>query len=307
MTLTVLGRRVAGGLLCLAAPLQAAPLQADSLQAQGGTSVQPTAPNQADSEDLAQQRFREATEAYRNERYSAAASLFEAADRLAPHASNRFNAAAAWEQAGELARAATGYQAALAQGAVDGELGKARRLTAMERLGALRTSLGHVNVDTPLGALLTVDHIQRLALPARFYLQPGNYQFDLEFRGQTLHHSELVVAGAVTTVDFGIAPPSPEPPPPSPPPPPEASPATSSGPGAWTWVALGAGLALTGVAANFGFQANAAENVYNRDLTLENYQSARNLERKANIAWAGAATAGVAGVILMLATPTVEF
>ena len=57
------------------------------------------------STELAQQRFREATEAYNEGRYSAAASLFDAADRLAPHPSTRYNAATAWEQAGEAARA----------------------------------------------------------------------------------------------------------------------------------------------------------------------------------------------------------
>src|SRR5689334_4919453 len=57
------------------------------------------ADNQAtNSTDLAKQRFREATEAYNEGRYSAAASLFDAADRLAPHPSTRYNAATAWEQ-----------------------------------------------------------------------------------------------------------------------------------------------------------------------------------------------------------------
>src|SRR5690349_11502444 len=83
----------------------------------------------ANATELAKQRFQEATQAYQEGRCSAAASLFEAADRLMPHASVRYNAATAWEQAGEDARTATGYEATLGMESLD----PSRRKTARER------------------------------------------------------------------------------------------------------------------------------------------------------------------------------
>ena len=80
----------ASALTLMAAALMAAPAAA--------ADNQPT-----NSTELARQRFREATEAYKEGRYSAAASLFEAADRLVPHPSTRYNSATAWEEAGEAA------------------------------------------------------------------------------------------------------------------------------------------------------------------------------------------------------------
>ena len=144
----------------------------------GGETVAAQQPHPANAVELAKQRFQEATEAYQDGRYSAAASLFEAADRLMPHASTRYNAATAWEQAGEDARAATGYEAALALESLD----PARRKTARERLAGLGKRLGRIHIREPLGALVTVDHVQREPVPLTFYLRPGSYEIQAEYR-----------------------------------------------------------------------------------------------------------------------------
>lgn len=262
--------------------------------------------NQAESTDLASQRFVEATEAYQQERYSAAASLFEAADRLAPHPSIRYNAATAWEQAGELARAATGYQAVLESSSVD----DGRRATARQRLDALQAELAQITVADPLGALLTVDHIQRQPLPARFYLQPGTYRFDVEFSGQALTETATVHAGKKLSLEFAGIAPAPEPLPslddvPADPVP--ASPGWTTGP--WTWVALGAGVALSGAAIALGLKAKGAEKTY-RDSGYTDPQALRqaeDLQLATNVAWGGATAASVTGLVLILSSPTLEF
>src|SRR5688572_13971615 len=124
-------------------------------------------PESGNAKELARQRFREAFEAFEDGRYSAAASLFEAADRLAPHASITYNAATSWDQAGEAARAATTYEAALELESLDA----GRRQEAEERLGILKAGLGKVHIKQPLGAFITVDHMQRAPVPAVFYLR----------------------------------------------------------------------------------------------------------------------------------------
>ena len=157
------------------------------------------------STQLARQRFREAKEAYRERRYSAAASLFEAADRLAPHPSTRFNAAAARDEAGEAARAATGYEAVLAMPALEDE----KRKVAEERLASLKLELGKILVPRPLGAFVTVDHMQRAPVPTTFYLLPGGYQLQVEYRGETSNNPLEVLAGRDHEVKLDLAEPEP--------------------------------------------------------------------------------------------------
>jgi tetratricopeptide (TPR) repeat protein len=261
------------------------------------------------STELARQRFREATEAYGDGRYSAAASLFEAADRLAPHPSTRYNAATAWEQAGEAARAATGYEAALAIDTLD----EGRRKTAEERLAVLKRGLGRIRVPRPLGAFVTVDHVQHAPVPATFYLLPGTYELSVDYQGKTSQSPLTIVAGRDHDVklDFpepeGAAPVAPSPimkPLP-------AAPPVDNGISqkTWGWVGVGAGVALSGAAVVLGLRALAARDRFaesgntNRDA----HDEASDLRLATNVLWGGATAAGVAGLVLVLTAPPVEF
>jgi hypothetical protein len=269
------------------------------------------ADNQAtNSTDLAKQRFREATEAYNEGRYSAAASLFDAADRLAPHPSTRYNAATAWEQAGEAARAATGYEAAIAVASLD----EARRKVAEERLTALKEGLGRVRVELPLGAFVTVDHVQHVPLPTTFYLLPGNYQLSVDYQGKERQTPLAVVAGEEQDVKLDYPASEPEAPTlpadalkPLPPAVPPADVWLTQK--TWGWIGVGAGVALGGAATVLGLRALAARErfVASGNTDADAHDEASDLRLATNIAWAGATVAGVTGLVLVLTAPTLEF
>jgi tetratricopeptide (TPR) repeat protein len=268
-------------------------------------------PHPANATELARQRFREATEAYGEGRYAAAASLFEAADRLLPHATTRYNAATAWEQAGEDARAATGYEAALALDSFD----PSRRKSARERLTGLQQRLGRIHIREPLGALVTVDHVQREPVPLTFYLRPGGYQIAAEYRGAEDSTTVQISAGddreiklhlpsTSTPVEPVESAPVVLPPTPSPRPVDDGT-----GQKTWGWVSMSAGVALSGAAIFLGVRALAARDRYvasgNHDASAR--QHASDLRLATNLLWGGATLAGSTGLVLFLTAPTVEF
>lgn len=269
--------------------------------------------------DLAQQRFREATEAYQDGRYSAAASLFEAADRLTPHPSTRFNAAAAWDQAGEAARAATGFEAALSMNMLEEgrKLDAGRRKVAEQRLAHLKETLARVKVQQPLGAFVTVDHVQRAPVPTVFYLRPGSYTLALEYRGVDSSHDAQVFAGKDHEIDLelpGAEPPAPPRAPlaatsPLPPNPLPITPEHSAAQKTWGWVGVGAGVALSGAAIAFGLRALAArdEFVASGKMSRQARGEAADLRLATNLLWGGATLAGATGIVLLLTAPRVEF
>jgi tetratricopeptide (TPR) repeat protein len=265
----------------------------------------------ANATELARQRFQEAAEAYQEGRYSAAASLFEAADRLVPHASTRYNAATAWEQAGEDARAATGYEAALALDTLDAS----RREAAQHQLAGLKQKLARIHIQEPLGALITVDHVQGAPVPVTFYLRPGSYQITVEYRDTNSTTDVRVAAGQDREIALTL-PPQALPPPPAPPAganptPPERLPVPSEGISqkTWGWVGIGASVALSGAAIVLGVRALSTRDRYRdsgyRDAGL--HDQASDLRLATNLLWGGATLAGATGLVLLLTAPTVEF
>ncbi len=265
---------------------------------------------QTTPKELAQQRFREANQAYQEGRYSAAASLFDAADRLAPHPSTRFNAAAAWEEAGEAARAATGYEAVLALSSLD----EGRRKVAEERLANLKRTLARVKIRQPLGALVTVDHVQRAPVPTSFYLRPGGYDLQVEYQGEaTTSHAE-VFAGKDHDLKLNLPeseapaaslPSVPLKPAPLPPPINDEGGTQKT----WGWVSVGAGVALGGAAMVLGLRALDARDrfVASGNTNPDARGEAADLRLATNLLWGGATVAGAAGLFLLLTAPTVEF
>jgi tetratricopeptide (TPR) repeat protein len=258
----------------------------------------------ADSEQ-AQRLFDQAEQAFDAEDYTRAAQLFEEANRHAPHPSVLFNAAVSWDHAGELARAANAYRAALEE---EG-LSAAQTEESERRLSALGERLGYVLVAKPIGGLVSVAHVRREPIPARFYLEPGDYQVELETpEGQHSSTSIEVDPGQTLKLSLdAVEVPAPVPvvaPEPTLPPQ-EAKARTQETIG---WIGVGAGVIAAGVAAYLGTQALAAQDAYLAEPTSAPLRNrAVDAEVRTNVAWTGAGVLGGLGVVLLLTSPTVEF
>jgi hypothetical protein len=266
-----------------------------------------------DHELAAKQKFGEGMSAHARGEYVTAATLFEAAYRLAPAAGAKFNAGIAWDQGGEFPRAADDYETALEMGGLTEE----EAHQAEERLGALKKLLGTVSIDAPVGAMVTVDH-QGGPVPLRVHLTPGLREIRAEFHGQTGVTPVEVRAGEIQHVALRLSSrESPDEPRATPSPPPRSSPPASdavhkvvvTAPSrTWGWVALGTGVVLSGVAAFLGTQTLDARNEWDasghRDLGKRDRAVA--LRTWTNVGWGGAVVAGGVGLTLLVA-PTFRF
>jgi len=215
-----------------------------------------------------------------------------------------------WDEAGEAARAATGYEAALATATLD----EGKRKVARERLSSLELELGKILVQRPLGAFVTVDHVQRAPVPTTFYLLPGSYELQVDYQGQTNTSPLEVLAGREHAVELEeaepqasapSAPPEATKPVPLPPPPLDAGISQKT----WGWVSVGAGVALGGAAVVLGLRALAARDRFadSRNTDPDARSEAASLRLATNVLWGGATAAGVTGLVLVLTAPTVEF
>jgi hypothetical protein len=252
----------------------------------------------------AQRLFGEAEQAFQADDYARAADLFEQANQHAPHPSVLFNAAVSWDHAGELARAANDYRAALA----DEGLSPAQTEESEQRLSALRERLGYVHIAKPIGGLVSVAHLEREPIPARFYLAPGDYEVQLETpEGRSSSTSIEVEAGetlkvTLDEVEVPRAPPPPGEPPPPPPPDPSRTQETLG------WVGVSVGAVVAGLAVYLGTEALAAQDAFlaqRSDAALR--QDALDSQMRTNVAWVGAGVAGGVGAALLLTSPTFEF
>jgi hypothetical protein len=212
---------------------------------------------------------KEGRDAFSAGEFAAAAGKFDSANRLAPHAQLRFNAALAWERAREPARAADAYEGALRQGGLDAQ----REKRAEAALGGLKETLGYVKVPRPVSGTLTVAHLNHAPIPAQFHLSPGRYELAIEGAdGAKTSKTVVVKAGEVVSVDVqmesvepGAAIPRRVAEPSTPgdePPPVDDTPTSSSSKKTWGWIAIGAGVVSGGVATYFGTQTTKAKSDY---------------------------------------------
>ena len=119
----------------------------------------------------ARELFRAGEAAFTRHEYRAAALAFEAADEKAASGGAMYNAAVAWLEAGEPARAADAFERALASGELlDGRLGDAKK-----RLAALERKLGVLVVTGPATVSITVAHLTGARPPRRVHLRPGDH------------------------------------------------------------------------------------------------------------------------------------
>jgi tetratricopeptide (TPR) repeat protein len=267
-----------------------------------------------DQKTLARERFGEASAAHARGDFREAARLFEEAHRLAPAAGAKFNAGIAWDQAGDLPRAADDYETALEMGGLDQQ----DAAQASSRLGALKQQLGALRIEEPAGALVSVAQLERAPIPARAYLRPGTHELRAEIGSYTTTLRVEVGAGEVKTVRFdkpgdgGKIEPTPKPKErqPVPRPGPEDRPVPrSSAQKTWGFVALGTGAVLAGVAVFLGVRTLNARDEYEADGGTDHakYDDAVALRTWTNVSAGGAVVAGGLGTVLLLTAPKVEF
>jgi hypothetical protein len=198
--------------------------------------------------------------------YEGAARTFEEAYRLKPHPATQYNAALAWEKAGELARAADAFESALESEGLD----EGRASASRERLAALKRQLGYVFVSRPIGTTVSVAHVEKLAIPAKIHLTPGKHEVVARRAdGSTEKRTISVRAGESLDVAFEGESLGPGPAPVPEEPAPKTSPVVDEAPveGScsqcmWGWVAIGAGAVGAGVGTYFGLRTLSARDEF---------------------------------------------
>lgn len=249
----------------------------------------------------ASKQFDRATKAAARGDYAEAADAFEQAYRLAPHGATLFNAALAWEAAGDRARAADAYAGALDRGG----LADSQEKDARKRLRALESRLGRLDITGPAGTLVSVAHAERVPVPVRVHVDRG--QHEVRFwppggKGQV----RLVTAGA-EPVELRFEPAGDtarkEPEPRKPEQEHQLPQRPSASVAAWT--AIGAGVALAGATTYLGLEALSARNeFYDSGRTdAHAHDRAESLRTWTNVTLVGAVAATGLGVYLLVRTP----
>jgi tetratricopeptide (TPR) repeat protein len=270
-----------------------------------------------DQKTLARERFGEASAAHARGEYVEAARLFEEAHRLAPAAGAKFNAGIAWDQAGDLPRAADAYETALEMGGLDEQDAK----QAESRLSALKQQLGSLRIEEPPGAVVSVAQLERASVPARAHVRPGSYQLRAEIGAHTTTMRVSIGAGEVKTIRFDkpgsggeveTTRPSTKRPTDDGPistGPDDRRPPRSSAQKTWGWIALGAGVVLAGTAVFLGTRTLSARDDYedHGGTSQSKYDKAVALRTWTNVAAGGAVVTGGLGTVLLLTAPAVEF
>jgi tetratricopeptide (TPR) repeat protein len=264
---SIMRRSAALSLAVSLAFLGAAPARADD-------------PNAARHKEAAQ-RFAEGEAAFRVEDYRRAAEAFDAAYVLGPHYDVLWNAARAWERAGEAPRAANRYAKYLDEAPPDAR-DRGRASVALTQLGK---RLGRLELNVPSDAEVQVDG-QR-ASERVVYVTPGSHAIRIETAGHAEDVDVRVGAGAafsVTPKRVSSAAPA------------DASPATPATPPAaprggtkrWSPLVVYGGGALALLAGGFavwsGIDTLDALDAFDRDPSQSNLDAGRGKQLRTNIA-----------------------
>lgn len=123
----------------------------------------------ARAENEAARQFSAGTAAFDRGEFVVAARAFDAADAIAPAAAAVFNAARAWQEAGDRPRAADRWARFLDAAPAD----VTERATARRELARLRESLILARIDGPNDARVTIAHVNSVLVPVVVHLPPG--------------------------------------------------------------------------------------------------------------------------------------
>ncbi|NOU31963.1 MAG: hypothetical protein HOO96_29005, partial [Polyangiaceae bacterium] len=251
-----------------------------------------------DNKAAAAKAFREGQEAFAAQKFAVAASAFEEAHRRIPRAAAIYNAALAWDSAGDAPRAADDLWIALETTDLHG----AEAEHARSRLAELEGQVATVDVSASDGSRVTVAHVQRKAAPLRVHLSPGRHSL-VEHEHQRVFTLD-VSAGQHATLAIPAMPKPPSLPSPSAPPL-RAPDGERGGAGLRTagWVTLSVGLAGGAGAAVLGGLTLGAIDEFassdRHDAALHGRaQDLRTATIVTSIAAAGAAVTGLVLVVV---------
>jgi tetratricopeptide (TPR) repeat protein len=124
--------------------------------------------------------------AFERKDYRAAAQAYEEANRYAPRPGALYNAAVAWELAGQRGRAADTLLS------IQGSFSGAEATEVKQRLAALEKQLATLTLKANGDATATIDSGQAIALPATVHLEPARHTIAITCKAQPGSH-ELVL------------------------------------------------------------------------------------------------------------------
>jgi len=124
---------------------------------------------EARADTPAAQAFSTGAAAYERGDFLGAARAFDEANAIAPAAAAVYNAARAWQDAGDGPRAADRYATFLDSAPPD----VPERARARRELARLRRELVIVRIEGPPDAIVTMDHVDGATVPLRTHLRPG--------------------------------------------------------------------------------------------------------------------------------------
>ncbi|MFO0675008.1 MAG: hypothetical protein U0169_00600 [Polyangiaceae bacterium] len=219
-----------------------------------------------------------------------AAEAFEAAYAKKPHPSPLWNAARAWQRAGEPARAANAYAHFLRESPPSKD-----RTSAAKELERLALKLGVFDVHADGARDVTVDGLR--TADSKVYVTPGSHSLEAIFPSGTSKVVDTVNAGDVRTVTLTAeSPKSVVTPPPS-------DERTGSKPFTPALVLAGGALTAVGVglAVASGIDTLAARDTFDSDPSPTNLASGRDKQVRTNVA------IGVAGGLAILTAAAAVF
>jgi hypothetical protein len=241
--------------------------------------------------------FARADTAYARGEFSAAARDYQASFDLVARAPAIYDAARAWDAAGDFPRAADAYQTTLERTDLSGPPEAAAR----RRLAELDTGLAILDVRGPAGAHIRVAHVDGARAPVRVHVIPGTYPVQATRDDGAVGTTRVTVgAGASVRVEVPVA---------------RATSASSSVLFAPTpppvviptsrvvaWSSLGAAALFSGAAVGLGVVTIHDRNAFDGsgDTDRSAHDAAVTSRTLTNVAWGTAAVAGVLGAVLLL-------
>lgn len=240
--------------------------------------------------------FKAGVRAFWQRKYAEAAESFEKANDTVPNHKALFNAADAWEKAGELVKAAQRFRAYLE---IAPENTKARD-DAQARLDELLTKVGRIDIAGEGATNVTVDG--ESAQLGEMLVAPGDHVVAGIAHGTPVEKRVSVEAGAILRVLI-------EPPPPPPKPEPVLSNRTTEDDGVKAsegmpptvfYVGLGVTGVLAGATVWSGLDTNSKRDDFDANPTAAGYDDGVAAQRRTNILLGLTAAAGVTTAALGL-------